>query len=60
MQTPLVAEASAPSEFTDAELMAYDGAITQLRVLSEALNGAQPTAEQQGEMAAVVQQSGLA
>ena len=39
---------------------AYDGAITRLRVLSEALNGAQPTAEQQGEMAAVVQQSGLA
>ncbi|QYC11904.1 DUF4168 domain-containing protein [Brevundimonas nasdae] len=60
LQTPLVSEAPAPSEFTDAELMAYDGAITRLRVLSEALNGAQPTAEQQGEMATVVQQSGLA
>ena len=60
MQTPLVSEPPAPSEFTDAELMAYDGAITRLRVLSEALNGAQPTAEQQGEMATVVQQSGLA
>lgn len=60
MQTPLVSEAPAPSAFTDAELLAYDGAITRLRVLSEGLNGAQPTAEQQGEMAAVVQQSGLA
>jgi hypothetical protein len=60
MQTPLISEVPAPSEFTDAELMAYDGAITRLRVLSEALNGGQPTAEQQGEMAAVVQQSGLA
>lgn len=59
-QTPGALEAPVASEFSDAELLAYDGAITRLRVLSQALNGAQPTPEQQGEMAGVVQQSGLA
>lgn len=59
-QTPAVSGAPMTSDFSDAELLAYDGAITRLRLLSEALNGAQPTPEQQGEMAAVVQQSGLA
>lgn len=59
-QTPAASETPNASDFTDTELLAYDGAVTRLRILSEALSGAPPTPEQQGEMAAVVQQSGLA
>lgn len=59
-QTAAPPEAPGTSDFTDTELLAYDSAITRLRVLGEALNGAPPTEEQQREMAAVVQQSGLA
>lgn len=53
---PAAAEAST---FTDAELRQYDSAITRVRAVSDALNGAQPTPEQQAEMAAAVQESGL-
>ena len=44
----------------DAVIITYDGAVTRLRDLAAALNGSAPTAQQQGELAAVVQQSGLA
>ncbi|WP_395944500.1 hypothetical protein [Brevundimonas sp.] len=53
---PAAAEAST---FTDEELRQYDSAITRVRAVSDALNGAQPTPEQQAEMAAAVQESGL-
>jgi hypothetical protein len=59
---PAPAVAAAPADdstFTDAELRQYDAAITRVRVVSDALNGAQPTPEQQAEMAAAVQESGL-
>lgn len=48
-----------PSTFTDEELRKYDAAITRVRAVSDTLNGAQPTPEQQAEMAAAVQDSGL-
>lgn len=56
------AAAPAPADaanFTDDELLKYDAAITRVRAVVDALNGAEPTAEQQGEMAAAVQDSGL-
>ena len=70
-QTPPAAPAAAPaqtmpapaattgSDFTDDELMKYDAAITRVRAVSDNLNGAEPTPEQQTEMAAAVQESGL-
>ncbi|WP_426024008.1 DUF4168 domain-containing protein [Brevundimonas sp. PWP3-1b1] len=51
--------ATVGSDFTDDELMKYDAAITRVRAVSDNLNGAEPTPEQQAEMAAAVQESGL-
>jgi hypothetical protein len=45
--------------FTDEELKKFDDAMAQVRAVSSTLNGAQPTAEQQAQMAAAVQNSGL-
>ncbi len=39
--------------------MKYDAAITRVRAVSDNLNDAEPTPEQQAEMAAAVQESGL-
>lgn len=56
-----VAPAAAPAAggFTDEELKKFDDAMAQVRAVSSTLNGAQPTAEQQAQMAAAVQNSGL-
>jgi len=56
---PTAAPALGAAEFTDEELRKYDVAITRVRAVSDTLNGAQPTPEQQAEMAAAVQESGL-
>lgn len=56
------AEAAAQADarpYTDEELLKYDAAIARVRTVSDTLNGAQPTPEQQAEMAAAVQDSGL-
>ncbi len=45
--------------FTDEELKKFDDAMAQVRAVSSTLNGAQPTAEQQAQMTAAVQNSGL-
>ncbi len=50
---------AAHSEFTDAELAAYAAALVKVTPLAQALNGATPTAEQQAELAAVVEGAGL-
>lgn len=51
--------APAPGGFTDQELKKFDDAMTQVRAVSDALNGAQPTPEQQAQMASAIQDSGL-
>ncbi|MFN7127862.1 MAG: hypothetical protein ACK4OJ_02250 [Brevundimonas sp.] len=56
---PTAAPATSAADFTDEELRKYDVAITRVRAVSDTLNGAQPTPEQQAEMAAAVQDSGL-
>ena len=56
---PATAPATAPASFTDDELMKFDDAMTKVRAVSDTLNGAQPTPEQQAQMAAAVQDSGL-
>lgn len=53
------ADPNDPSTFTDEELRKYDAAITRVRAVSDTLNGAQPTPEQQAQMAAAIQGSGL-
>lgn len=45
--------------FTDAELKKFSDAMTEVRAVSDTLNGAQPTPEQQAEMARAVMESGL-
>jgi len=64
-QPPSPAPAAQPATpaasggFTDAELKQFDAAMAQVRAVSSTLNGAQPTAEQQAQMASAVQNSGL-
>lgn len=53
------AQAAPTGQFTDEQLLQFDGAYSKIRTLSEGLNGAQPTAEQQAEMAAAIETSGL-
>lgn len=53
------AQAAPSGQFTDEQLLQFDGAYSKIRTLSEGLNGAQPTAEQQTEMAAAIETSGL-
>lgn len=53
------APAPAPGGFTDQELKKFDDAMTQVRAVSDTLNGAQPTPEQQAQMASAIQDSGL-
>ena len=58
---PQAAPAAAPAAggFTDQELTQFDAAYSQIRTISEGLNGAQPGAEQQAQMASAIQSSGL-
>ena len=53
------APAPAPGGFTDQELKKFDDAMAQVRAVSDTLNGAQPTPEQQAQMASAIQDSGL-
>ncbi len=56
------AEAAAPAatgDFTDQELASFAGAMGQLQTIAQQVQGGQPTPEQQAEMAAVVEGSGL-
>lgn len=59
--TPGQTAASPPTTapFTDDELKKFNDAMTQVRAVSDTLNGAQPTPEQQAEMARAVMDSGL-
>ena len=50
---------AAQAEITDAELTSYAAALGKVTPLAQALNGATPTAEQQAEMAAAIEGSGL-
>lgn len=52
------AAAPASGEVTDAHLTAFNGAMKKVRAVAAAVSGA-PTAEQQAEMAAAVEASGL-
>jgi hypothetical protein len=64
-ETPAPTAAATPaaptgsSTFTDDELKKFDDAMVKVRAVSDTLNGAQPTPEQQAQMAAAVQDSGL-
>ncbi len=53
------AASTGAATFTDDELKKFDDAMVKVRAVSDTLNGAQPTPEQQGQMAAAVQDSGL-
>lgn len=58
---PMVpAAAPAPAgEITDAQLTAFSGAMKKMQGVAAAVQGGTPTAEQQAEMAAAVEASGL-
>lgn len=56
---PADAMTPAPGGFTDQELKKFDDAMAQVRAVSDTLNGAQPTPEQQAQMASAIQDSGL-
>ena len=56
---PTAAPMAGSTTFTDDELKKFDDAMAKVRAVSDTLNGAQPTPEQQAEMAAAVQDSGL-
>lgn len=56
---PAAAPAPAAGQFSDEQLVQFDGAYSKIRTISEGLNGAQPTVEQQAEMAAAIETSGL-
>lgn len=58
--TPAPAAQAAPQGApTDQELSQFAGAMQRLSVISQQVQGGQPTAEQQTEMASIVQNSGL-
>lgn len=57
--TPAAAPTTGSATFTDDELKKFDDAMVKVRAVSDTLNGAQPTPEQQAQMAAAVQDSGL-
>lgn len=58
---PAPAPTSAPTSggVTDQELTQFDAAMSGVRAVAETLNGAQPTPEQQAQMAAAIEGSGL-
>lgn len=51
--------AVSPSAFSDAQLTSFNGAMTRMSSVAEAVAGGTPSAEQQAEMAAAVEASGL-
>ena len=53
------AAGSVGASVTDAEAGQFADAMAKVSVIAQALNGAQPTAEQQAEMAAAIQGAGL-
>ncbi len=53
------AAAVSTSAFSDAQLTAFNGAMSRMSSVAEAVAGGTPTAEQQAEMAAAVEASGL-
>ncbi len=53
------AAAVSTSDFSDAQLTSFNGAMTRMSSVAEAVAGGTPTAEQQAEMAAAVEASGL-
>ena len=57
-QTPAPA-AAVQAEVSDARLEAFNAAMVKVRAVSEAIQGATPTAGQQAEMAAAISASGL-
>lgn len=58
---PAQAPAAAPAtgEPTDAELAAFAGAMQRMQTVAQQVQGGEPTPEQQAEMAAAVEASGL-
>ncbi|MFN4295552.1 MAG: DUF4168 domain-containing protein [Brevundimonas sp.] len=58
---PAQASAAAPAtgEPSDAELAAFAGAMQRMQTVAQQVQGGQPTPEQQAEMAAAVEASGL-
>ncbi|MFN3537751.1 MAG: DUF4168 domain-containing protein [Brevundimonas sp.] len=54
-----IAAPGATGDFTNQELAAFAGAMGQLQTLAQQVQGGQPTPEQQAEMAAIVEASGL-
>lgn len=58
-QTPAPAASADASAITDAELASFAGAMTRMQTVAQAVGSGTPTAEQQAEMAAAVEESGL-
>lgn len=58
-QAPAPAAAPAAGAPTDAELTAFAGAMQRMQTVAQQVQGGQPTPEQQAEMAAAVEASGL-
>ena len=56
---PAPAASASPSSVTDAQLGSFNTAMTRMRGVAEAVGTGTPTAEQQAEMAAAVEASGL-
>lgn len=58
-EAPAPTAPAATGEPTDAELAAFAGAMTRMQTVAQQVQGGQPTPEQQAEMAAAVEASGL-
>ncbi len=59
-EAPAAPAATAPAgDVTDAQLTAFNAAMQKVKTVSAAVQGGTPTAEQQAEMAAAVEASGL-
>lgn len=56
---PTPGPAVSASSVTDAQLASFSGAMTRMRTVADAVGTGTPTAEQQAEMAAAVEASGL-
>jgi hypothetical protein len=56
---PTGASAPAAGEFTDAEIEGFAAAMARITPIAQSLAGAAPSAEQQAEMAAAIEASGL-
>lgn len=56
---PAVTDAATPDSVTDDELLKFTAAMTKMRTVVAAVGAGTPTPEQQAQMAAAVQESGL-